>query len=304
MANTLDILGDLLPLQWRGIEVPCVGNDIEGSNLLVEHNQYGVDGGDQESVCRKSYKLNFRCLFRGGLSGYKNLYPTTFRDFWNACADRSAGILQHPEFGQITCKVSSFKAVYDPRARDGADIDVVWLEHNAQDSLKLGIAPSPITYAVGLAGDLEVILSNHQTLPPFDNGTKLTLKQAVNKIKGTIELAEGKVDSILADIQVTVGALNDIVDGVASLAHPDAWAITDSAREIQNALLDLQANIGNEAGAKRRRVRIYTTATPHKLSELAALYGMALDEFVGLNPMLGGERYDIAAGTQVLAWDS
>lgn len=299
MSSYLDILGDLLPLSWRGIDVPCQANEMSGGHSLVEHNQYGVAGGEQESCCRKSVRFSFRVPFRVGIAGYEGLYPQTFRDFWNACLDGSTGPLIHPELGLVDCKVDTFKAVYDPQRRDGVDMDVVWAE-----SIELGIsvdiaAESPINTAIGLAGDLEDIATDVE-VPEYDDGSGLSLKQALAKIKGTIQLAEMSVVNSLNDISNTISAVNDMIDYAGTLTHPESYAILDALKGIESNLQTLKEKT---LAGRKKRIAIRVTTSDMRVTYAAAKFGMTIEEFFGLNPLLAVST-TVKAGSEILVWQT
>lgn len=298
--NPNDILAHLLPLKWRGIEVPCTVNDVDVNHNLVEHNQYGVSGGEQENTCRKSARFSFHCLFRAGIAGYKNLYPTTFRDFWNACCDRTTGPLQHPEFGLIDCKVASFKIAYEPTKRDGLDLDVVFVE-TIEKGISVDLtAASPITYAVWLAGDLETI-STFIEVPEYDDGSGLTLKEALAKIKGTISLAGMSVSNMLSDIQSSINAVNGMLDMLNTSTDVKSWEAIDILKQIESSL-EMTAEKAATL-TTNKTIEIKNVAVGGIPSVVASQFAMSIEDFYKLNPMLA--IYDtIPVGLQVFVYGS
>lgn len=306
MANAipLDVLAHLQALKFRGVgPIPCQQNSINVSHNIVEHNQYAVAGGEIENTCRKSGRFSFKCMFRGGISGFRNLYPQTFRDFWNACLDRTTGPLQHPEFGLVDVKTEHFDVQFDPTRRDGVDVDVVWVE-TIDKGLSLDITTSsPITYAVGLAGNLENVSAGNVAVPEYDDGSGMSLKQALNKIKGTIMLAEMSISNTLSDIGNSINALNDMIDTLQNVAttNPANWDVVKSLKAIEAALQQTAKQVG--ATKAKQRVGIRTTTTKARFPLLAAGYGMKKEDFIKLNPMVA--IYDeVPSGSTVFVYEN
>jgi prophage DNA circulation protein len=298
VADPLDVLGNLLPAKLRGIEAPCLTNSAEVSQNLVEHNQYGVAGGEQENTCRKSARFSFKFVFRGGIAGYRNLYPKTFREFWNACCDPTTAPFQHPEFGLIDVKVASFNIAYDPTRRDGVDLDVVLLE-TIEKGLSIELtAASPITYAVGLAGDLETMSADVE-VPPYEDGSGLTLKEALSKIKGTIALAGMSVSNLLSDIENSIGAINGMLDMLNTTTDVKSWQAIDTLKKIEAALQQTEQKAATLV--KNKTIEIKNVAVAGLPSVVAAQFGLSIEDFYKLNPMMA--IYDtIPVGTQIFTY--
>lgn len=292
---SLDVLADLRELEWRGIKVPCTANSIKGGHSLVEHNQYGVMGGEQESCCRKSAHFSFTIPFRNGITGYGVLYPTLFRTFWNACLDPTTGDMIHPEFGLIDCKVGDWDVKYNPNARDGCDFDVTFAETIERGMGLEGAAPSPITTAIALADTLEK-LGPAVNIPEFDNSTGTTLKGALNKIKGAMLLAQMSMASLLSDIGSTIDGVNSMIDFASSLTDPAAWPVVSAAKGIVSALLELANTIG--AVSTKKKVEIKYTTSDASPTLVASQFGIGLEDLLRANPSLA-TLDPVPAGTMV-----
>lgn len=296
MTNPIDVLATLLPLKWRGIEAPCQANDIDITQRVVEHKQYGVQASHVESTGRDSARFSFRVLFRAGLMGYDDLYPTRFSEFWQACLDSTPGKLEHPEFGELDAVVQSVKLHADPRARDGYDIDVVWLETNEGD---ITLEQSTLMGdAIAIAGDLEAVTDVE--VPPYDDGTGLSLAEALKKIQGAILLAQLSVAEIGGMIASTVGALNDMIDVLAYSTDPKTGPILQSLKDIEAACSATAEAL--PGAAQTRRVVERLTAAASTVADLAAKHGMDLGEFVALNPTAAATG-KVAAGALIFVFE-
>lgn len=289
MPHPLDALARLLPLSWRGIEVPCQQNGLRFNQRLVEHKQHGVSGAHVENCGRDSARFSFRIPFRGGISGYTDLYPSRFRQFWDACLDGSVGVLVHPEFGSLDCKVESLNLVYDPNRRDGVDVDIEWVETIEGDISLETAANSPINDAIKLAVNLETILTkpripkpNEKSLFEQIRSTVKSIKEGIAKINGQIQLAQYSVVSVMADIEGVVNAANDLTDTAAKLTDPDSSAIYNEGLAIVAAMQKLGEKLPSAAPSKTVTQKVLTKLTA--VVDAASQFSMSLNEFFALNP--------------------
>jgi len=279
-----DILSRLLPLKFRGIEIPALANDLELNHNLVEHNQYGVSGGEQENTCRKSVRYSFRCMFRNGIGWPKPLYPGVYREFWNACADRATGPMIHPEFGYQEVKVATVKIHYDPTWRDGCDLDVVWLE-TIEGGMSIEMsASSPISYAIGRAGDFDAIKGNISPVPVYSDGSGDSLLTALKKIQGAALLFQLGMADLAASIENVANGVFGMMDTLASVGSPSAWEAHDILSDVAASLLETTDALG--ATMTRKKIDIRTTKMAAPATQLAMLYSTPIEDFFKLNPML------------------
>jgi hypothetical protein len=205
---------------------------------------------------------------------------------------------QHPEFGLIDVKVASFNIAYDPTRRDGVDLDVVLLE-TIEKGLSIELtAASPITYAVGLAGDLETMSADVE-VPPYEDGSGLTLKEALSKIKGTIALAGMSVSNLLSDIENSIGAINGMLDMLNTTTDVKSWQAIDTLKKIEAALQQTEQKAATLV--KNKTIEIKNVAVAGLPSVVAAQFGLSIEDFYKLNPMMA--IYDtIPVGTQIFTY--
>jgi prophage DNA circulation protein len=299
MPVTLDILERLLPLTWRGIKVPCLANSAALQHSTVEHNQYGVSGGEIENTCRKSVKFQFRVMFRNGLAWSEILYPYVFRDFWNACTDRTTGPLIHPEFGLIDCKVESANVHYDPTWRDGCDLDVTWSETIEKGiSIELA-ASSPITHAVSMGEKFDQIKGTISPVPEYNDGSGTDLLGALKKIQGAMLLLQLTMADLAAQVDNVIVGVNGMIDQVSEVADPKSWAVVDTLNEIVSALTQAAESLGAQIG--RKKIEIRTTTAEGGAMLVAARYGQTPEDFFKLNPAMAA-RDPIPPGTDIFVY--
>lgn len=292
MAAALDVLSQLPALVWRDIEVPCQANSLHFAHGQVPHRQHGVDGAHVEETGREPAKFSFRIPFRAGVAQYPDLYPTRFRDFWNACLDGKVGELLHPEFGRVEAKVVSFDFKVDPGIRDGYDVDVEWIETTELISLN-DSGQGPLNKAISLAGDIDTI--SGETNPPieYDDGTGQSLTDSLKSLKGQVLLAQLTAQDLIAAVDNVIGAVNGMIDSAQSLTDPKAWGLVDGLKETELLLQDAKAKLSSTT----QRIAIGITTAVTTVPELAATAGVALDEFLKLNPRMGASKA-VASNTE------
>jgi len=295
----LDVLSLLNPLVWRGVEVPAAQNDLSFEHGQAEHYQYGVDGALVEHTGRKSVRFSFTIPFRAGISQYPDLYPHRYREFWNACNDGSTGLLQHPELGVFDAKVVSFRQAVSPERRDGYDVDVMFIETVEDDGVLISDnATGPVDFAINLGEDLERIVGAAD-LPEDDDS--MTLGQAVDgirkgiaQVKGSLMLADITISNMVGQIGNVVASVNDAIDTVNTLTTPSSWEIADTLKRIEAKLQETKQRLAPKA----KKIDFVIAPREVAVSDAAASGGMALDEFLRLNPRLAKSR-TIAAGKSI-----
>lgn len=292
MTTSYDILKQLLPLEWRGIQVPAQENSIDVQNRLIEHEQAGVRGAHVEDTGRKAMRMSFRVPFFASLTGYKDLYPTTYRKFFDACLDSSIGSLVHPEYGELDVKVEKYSVKWNPRARSGCEMDVTWVETNENRVIE----DAPIlTDVIQDTALLEGNLSD-MGIPPFDDGSGMSLLDSLKQLASLPDLLDMELAAALGKIEGMIAAINNLMDALQSVSDPKASSTYDGLLEIV-AKLDAFKESGRPAGTvKKVGVVINTTEQPP--TQMANNAGMKLEEFFALNPALGNKD-TVPVGYQV-----
>lgn len=273
----LDVLGGLLALSWRGIEVPCQQIGMDGSHRLTEHNQYAAQGGYQENGGRVASSFTFRIPFRNGIVGWETLYPGTYREFLDALLDPTTGDLNHPEYGLLACKAASWSVVWDPQKRDGCDLDVTWKEHNDGSGLEdaemfVGVVADAATFDLE-ARELDV---------GYDDGSGSSIVDVLGGLQGQLELLQLSVGDQLTKITNTINAVNDMVDALEKLTDPKAWGVADAGKKILASLNALAENVSVPGKIKKVAIKINDTRGP--ATQVAGKWGMSSDDFLKLNP--------------------
>lgn len=278
----LDILSQLPPLIWRDVEVPAQTNSVRFEQGLVEHRQHGVDGGHQENTGRGSLVATFRIPFRAGVFAYPDLYPTRFRDFWNACLDGSTGNLAHPEFGEFDVKVASFSLSVVPERRDGYDVDVEFRETTENDITAADNPLGPIAEAISIAQAMEGEPEKISPVPEYDDGEFTDPLTALKQLEGSLKLLQMSVGGKLAKVGNTINAINDMIDTANKATQPEAWGVVDALKGIEGALQETKETLSPD----QKKIDFVIAPKETQVRDAAAASGMDLSAFLTLNPML------------------
>lgn len=297
------VLNYLLEYRWRGIGFPTERFGIELRQDLAIHKMTDRDGAYVEGTGRAPLQFTARIPFLNGLSagvheswGGANLYPTQWRSFFAACADRSTGVLQHPELGPITCRLESCHTEWSSGVESGVWVDAVWLETDDSDvdQVAAGLAStSPAAQVSSSAADLDndVPLVVGPSLPTFP----FSFSDLAFAIRGVIDtpslLAKelgGRIDNVIYQAGSIVQALK--FQDTSALN----WPIYDAAQQIQSAARDLKS-LQLTSG---RQVSLYVTQVDQPLWSVAQQIPAPLDDVFTLNPALIQQPL-VLSGTRV-----
>jgi len=276
-----EVLSQLLPLSWRGIEVPCVSITSSATNRLSEHEQYGVPAADVENGGRKSAAHTFAIPFRRLLFNYVGLYPRIFRQFVKALINTSAGKLRHPEFGLMDCQVASWSFTWTGTKRDGCDLQVTFKETN-ELGLTLEKAAVSVVDAQQLALELQIMMLEAKPPITYEDPSGLTLSEQLAKVASLKLLAELEIAGALAEVQRVVDGVNGILDIVGSLTDADASAMYAAGGGIVDAMNKLESSLS--VGGSGKRIAQKINDKERTVSESAVHFGMATSSFYSMNP--------------------
>ena len=140
-----DLFAQLLEFQWRGIRFPITETVLELRQDLAIHKLVDRDGASIEGTGRAPLQINVRVPFLNGLTRGRAelwespLYPTAWRQVFAACADKSNGVVTHPELGDITCKCEVMSTRWSGDVRSGVFVNMTFLETD-DDVLNLDLA--------------------------------------------------------------------------------------------------------------------------------------------------------------------
>ena len=288
------LFDQLLEFQWRGIGFPVAEFAVDLRQDQTIHKIVDKDGAHVEGTGRHPLQFTARVPFLNGLSsglaetwGLSNnwtLYPTVWRQFFQACADKSTGDLQHPELGVITCKCESARTRWAADVRTGVWVDVTWIESD-DSAIQLTEAlqkESPIATVSSVGAALDAYLSDPTNLKAPELPTfPTTFGDFVNAIRGTIDQTTilqrsfaGRIDNLIYQATSIEDALDRSVN-----ANALNWPVTQACEQMKSAAYVLKATIGT----KSKTVALYTVPKDSTLGQIAATLGADLGPLMALN---------------------
>lgn len=286
-------------MSWRGISFPTTEFKQSLRQDHAQHKFPDRDGAHIEATGRDPIVFTAHVPFYNTIAPGKNeswdadMYPTRWRRFLIACADRTVGILVHPELGQIKCKVETCDTRWSAGTRGGVDVDVTWIE-----SLEYGTdinanftndSPTASAEIAALDLDTQVFdLTEAKSEIPTET-FKTSFGESLRQIKGIADQATlfnqrvaGQVDSMAYRVE----ALSDAIGGAKTSVKN--WPVLNSIERMKSSLVDLKKQILTTG----KPVALYTVVKESTLAAIAnavAVYaGRSVDvgEILILNPAL------------------
>jgi hypothetical protein len=310
MADSLSLLR---AFSWTmediTVQFPVTEMEVGFSQDLAEHKFWGVDGAQVEATGRSPLMFSAHIPFTNHLVSGKNedfsvLYPDVFRRFIILTSDRRTGILTHPEFGPIQCKVKDVRARFDAHVRDGVMVDATWIETlTDQTTSQFNLNPSPaIQETETFAGNLDRELSS--TFLPSDPTYKPDFDAQMNAIAGVADQVSllgqryaGKIDNISYRLNKIDDAVTRITvpprTTVKSIINPNPsatnkalstlyWPVRASVNGMRSGLNDLKKKL-LESGKPIVFYRVPRAAT---LASVTIATGAPITDIMNLNPDL------------------
>ena len=299
-TSPLDILSGLNSPKWRGIDFRTGKWTLSFDQGHADHLFPDRDAGLIEATGRNPMMHSTTAYFRNGLTGLDfSPYPSQWRLFLAACADKSTGTLIHPELGPMSVKCASCVTTWDPGIRDGVDVEVSWKESPAADEELTDLLKqaSPVAFALSSARDLDNALGNISPVPSYPDALTPSLFESMKQLTGAFAQFKMGVGNIGAGVDNMLGGLSDLRDAVTSSADPKAYKALLAIDRAFDAVL----NIANSAKPKSRPITIAVAKSSTTPDVVAAAFATPIDDFLRMNPAAAAKS-NIAAGTQVFVY--
>lgn len=244
-----DILSQLKPCTFRGIEFVVSSFNVRLAHDLAEHKRVGIDGGSVEETGRNPLVFTCRAIFRNHVTvnkaaGYfatSAMYPDRFQQFLDAVGDGTNGDLQTPHMGTFKVKVRSVNVPLNPNIRDGVDVDVEFVE-SGEDALP---SLSSVTSAKQAGADLD---AKSQFKPPEDEKDGFSFESvmgAMNKVAGVANRVELLQKRALGKVKAVIFRVNRTISAYKSLAN-----------SVGDTLDDLTASVGQLGAPLRKKQQL------------------------------------------------
>lgn len=239
----IDALSQLNPFSWRGSQFPVVDTSVSLSMDLVHHKYWGVDGVRLENTGRDGLVIRATIPFRKGVTpakneGFVNLYPQGFRDFINLCAaDKSLdpGVLGHPEFGEILCRVQTVEQRWSSTKRDGVDVEVTWVETlDDLNRTKFLSSDSPVDPTQDVI-DLDSQGQNLKDRVPKLKKRDITLGDTLDGFRGALDQVNMLSRRASGKIDAAVNKVTQIKEACDRAKTALTWSVTKNANRIIDA---------------------------------------------------------------------
>jgi len=320
-----DVLKQLPVLSWRGIEVPITARSISFSQTQAKQKFSYRDNSYIESLGADNIGFSYTIPFRQDIAKgpYVDLFVDVLPRFLEACRRNTAGDLNDPVLGIFRAKCTNFSSTLSPDRRDGVDVEVSFIQAPEIDAVEA--LPSSIQ-GISELDDQAGALDDQVALADFT-------QTAVDSLTGELQLrAETEIETLLAGIQsssINLGppdAFQDLfgqIDGfgrqverfgnkisakldqasfklekmertISVLGNPKNWPLQRSSRRLRGNIESVKKTLSNPG----KSVLSYTVKFAQGIADIAAKLGMAVNDFVKLNPTLA-RRISVQAGTVV-----
>lgn len=285
------LFDQLLEFKWRGYGFPIVETALDLRHDLAIHKFVDRDGAHVEGTGRAPLQITVRVPFLNGLSRGKAelwntpLYPGTWRKVFAACADKSSGIVTHPELGDITCKCETMNTRWSGDVRTGVFVTMSFIETD-DDTLNFDSAlasTSPVSLATSAAADLDDQVANfspavvpHPYSPPY---TFTDLMQSIRSVFDQTTLLQkefsGRIDNFIYQAQQLQDSVNLSVNASAL-----NWPVLQAAEIAKSACYDIKAT----QLTKGKKQGQYTVLKDSTLAQVANSIGAPVSDIMSLNP--------------------
>jgi len=278
----------LLEAKFRDVSFPVTDFRIQISHDIAQHKRPDQDGARVESTGRNPMTFSASIPFYRGIAtnvteNWPELYPAHHRAFLSSMADRTAGVLSCPSFGDIIVKPVSCTSNLRADARSGEDVSAEWIEA-PQDDIAARAAfamPSPLNAALEAASTL-----NDPAITPalkkVDPDDRISIFEAMTKIAAVMDQSRLFIQQNVAMIDRLTYRLNVIHESTSSLMDPQLWTVKEPVNRLRDALYRLKL-LG--AGVTKD-VSIYIVPAQTTVANLASDLKTEVRWLLELNPRI------------------
>jgi len=285
------ILDQLREFSWKGISFPVTQVHLSLQQDLVEHRFWAQDGANVEATGRAPITISATIVFRNNIARGRQetwgvLYPTTFRQFFDLSADRSTGVLVHPEFGPINCKLKSAEISHTADRRDGCDVEASWIETREKENTSAAFTTqTPVAEAELAAFDLD---ANLKTLSPPLPGKTVFTPNFADSIRSILAVGD-QISLLSRQIGGQFAAINYRLNQIESQLSSGASALNAVMIQSINRLRFATSNLQQKLLQKQRETRLYVVPVAKTLASVAIdVAGNTVGDLIRLNPSLVG----------------
>lgn len=279
------LFSQLLPFSWRGINFPVTAMSVRLQQDLAVHKAWGRDGGIAEPTGRDvlvfSASIPFRnSVWSGQSETYGVLYPAVWRLFLQAMADKSIGILQHPELGEVECAPQRAEVSWDPNRRDGCDVQAEWVETTENEDRITNIdGMSPVVQASAAMGYADAAIRLDADDLPKRPEFKPTLADALRAVQGIGNQAALKAGWFVGQVDALKWRLDELLR--VYQAGGDPRRVTTVMR-----LAEAHYALDRMVTGETREISYWRVPQDSTWAGIAQQLGKPMPRLMALNPRL------------------
>ncbi|HEY2516944.1 MAG TPA: DNA circularization N-terminal domain-containing protein [Polyangiaceae bacterium] len=294
------VVRNLPEFRWKGISFPTKSFRVHLAQDIAEHRYVEKDGAELEGLGRMPLEFEARIPFLNSLTPGPQekwppgaLYPGVYRQFTAACAKKSKGTLDHPEFGAITCRFIHAETDWDEATTDGVWVTATWREtfDATNDTTAVLVQVNPMSAAIGAASDLDSFIPQIKPALPKLPQYQPNFQDTMRSIQGVFDTAALLSRRVAGQINEVGYRCNAILDAMGGAVNSPAQAIQsvqngparDAIDRLRVACIALQGNL-NTSGKK---IGLYSVGLqPTTLASVAQQLSASTLDLITLNPTL------------------
>lgn len=288
-----EMLKRLPKMSFRGIALPIVDRVHDFGQMTNEHTFIYRDGVTTEMLGVGARRFTYAALLRESITvaGYKNLFSSVLRKFYEACLNPEAGPLIDPVHGEILCTPGPWHETTDHRRTDGVDVQISFVEYTA---IGEQVADQPPTiqgvYDSAKALDVEVAATKWTQQVPSPEATVDPLSGFAGLLEQT-NTARERFDNMGMSVSDKALKVERAAEKLGLAGEPARRA----ARKLRLDSYRLaKAPPRDKAGILREQV----TTAPKTIAQIAAESGMSIADLIRSNASLARSPM-VPAGTKV-----
>lgn len=306
-SNTL--FEQLLQYAWKGVPFPTSKFTMSLRHDLVQHKYPGKDGANVEDTGRAPFHFTASIPFLNGTVPGKGEtwdipYPTQYRKFMSVSAEGATGVMVHPEFGPVFCKLDSCETVWSAERRDGVMVECSWIETVPPGEVDkpdfVNARPSPVSSI--LLGALDLDAQIRTASPPFPSLPAYkpdfsSFMRSLTAISDQVSLASSRGLGSIGGVLYRLNTLQNSIENAQSapattvrgIISPDTtgaakrallWPLRNTLEQLRGAAID----ISKVLGANGKPVKVFITQIEMTLANIAQNLGAPVGDLITLNP--------------------
>lgn len=284
-----DSLAQLRSFSWRGIEFPVINVTVNMGQDLAIHKYPDLDAARVENTGRDPMIIACTAVFNNSIFPGQNehwqpgrLYPYVYQDVFNACMDRTTGILQHPLIGNITCKVMHCNSKMDANRRGGEDLDIQWIETIDNDDILTNISSDSAISAGNVAAyNLDITYGPDAALFPQLPEFPRSFSSIIGDIRGIIDTTTLVAKNGIGQIQSLEFQVNTLIESVNRINDIKLSKTKSNAYQLKALLPAIK---GQVLVKSTKPTGIFVNTQPTTLADLSIQLANSVSDLMNLNP--------------------